>query len=78
MAEINVADPRWEDPVLLRADMLRSGLITRSKDGHRLRTYGWLSLVALSVIAEGEDVSGYPGLGRALFRAKEVLDADTD
>jgi hypothetical protein len=75
---IRVDDPKWEDVHELRASMARSGLITRSKDGYRLRTYGWQCLVALSVIAEGEDVAGYPGLGRALYRAKEVLDADTD
>jgi hypothetical protein len=76
---IRVDDPKWEDVHELRASMARDGLITRSKDGgYRLRTYGWQCLVALSVIAESDDVTEYPGLSRALYRAKEVLDADTD
>lgn len=79
MSEVRTDDPRWENPDLLRADMARAGLITRSKEhGWRLRSFGWMTLVALSVMAEGEDVREYPGLARALHRAKEVLDADDE
>ena len=79
ISQIRTEDPLWEDAHALRAELARLGLITRSKEhGWRLRTHGWMALVALSVMAEGEDVREYPGLARALHRAKEVLDADNE
>ena len=71
---IRLEDPRWEDPALLRAEMARAGLITRSAEhGWRLRTAGWIYMVALAAMAEGDPDREQPGLARALRRIERTV-----